>query len=68
MEELAHETELPKGVTKDHFLGSLASGAILLSLMVLVVGLVEGAFFSLAPPRGALECAVDFKLVTPLMA
>jgi len=36
--------------------------------MALVVGLVGGAFFSLAPPRGALEHVVVFKLVPPLRA
>ena len=43
MDELARETELPKGVTRDRFFGSLALDAFLLSL---VVGLVEGTFFS----------------------
>ena len=62
------ETELPEGVTKDRFFGSLASNAFLLSPMVPVVGLVEGALFSLVPPRSTLERVIDFKVVPPLMA
>jgi hypothetical protein len=35
--------------------------------MAPMVGLVDGAFFSLAPPRGTLEHATDLKLVPPLV-
>lgn len=67
-DELARETDLPKGATKECLLCPLASGAFLLRLMAPVVGPIGVAFFSLPPPRGALEHAVDFKLVPPLIA
>jgi hypothetical protein len=67
MDELARETELLEGVTKDCFFGLLTSSAFLLSSMAPMVGLVDGAFFSLAPPRGTLEHVTDLKLVPPLV-
>ena len=68
MDELARETVLPEGVTKERFFDRLTSGAFRLRLMAPVVGRVGAVFFSLVLPRGALERAVDFKLVPPLIA
>jgi len=58
---------LPKGVTTKHFLNPLSSSVFLLRPMALVVVLFGGAFFILAPLRGALVCAIDFKPVALLI-
>ena len=68
MDELAQETEFPEGITREHLLGLLTSGTFLLGPMAPVVGRVCAAFFSLVPPRGALERAVVLRLEPPLMA
>jgi hypothetical protein len=57
---------LPEGITTERFFGPLSSGAFLMSLMVPVVALVGGAFFTLVLLRGALVHVIDFKLV-PLL-
>ena len=67
-DELARETDLLEGVTREHLFCLLASNAFLLRSMALVVCLVGGTFFSLMPPRGALEHTVVLKLVPPLIA
>ena len=67
IDELGLEDKLPKGVTKVCFFGPLSSGAFLLRPMAPIVILFRGAFFTLAPPRGALVLAVDLKLVPPLV-
>ena len=67
-DELVWETELPEGVTKERLLGPLTSGTFLLRPMASVVGCAGAAFFSLALPRGALECTVVLRLEPLLMA
>jgi hypothetical protein len=59
IDELA---QVPEGITREHLLGSLLSDVFRLRPMAQVVGRAGTFFFSLVPPLGALECAVDFKL------
>ena len=58
---------MPEAITKEHLLCPLATGAFLFRPMALVVVLFGGAFFILAPLRGALVCAIDFKPVALLI-
>ena len=59
---------MPEVITTEHLLGPLTLGAFRLRPMAPIVGLVGAAFFSLVPPRGALDHTVDLKLVPPLVA
>ena len=63
---LERETKLPEGITKTLFFGPLSSGAFLLRPREQVDVLFEDAFFTLAPKRGTLVLAIDFRLVPQL--